>query len=123
MTPTHKALPFEVVVRPYREGARMEDGWVAVERGPYIAGQAVVALDPDGWELTTENFPLDKLREKVAWLPGANLVPVKYVNGARHLIWPGYLLVRFPGGIELPLGPNEVNLLFEPLPPPPEEET
>lgn len=117
MTATHKARPFEVAVRAYRSNANMEDGWVAIERGPYIAGQAVIAVDPEGWELTTENFPLEKLREKIAWIPGANLVPIKYVNGGRHVIWPGWFLVRFPGGIEMPMGPNEVSVLFEILPP------
>lgn len=121
MIATHRARPFEVAVRAYREGARMEDGWVAIERGPYVAGQAVIAVDPDGWELTTENFPYEKLREKATWLPGANLVPVKYVNGGRHVIWPGWYLVRFPGGVEMPMGPNEVTVLFEPLPLSPSE--
>jgi hypothetical protein len=110
---THRARPFAVTVRRYTAG--LEQGFAGITTHDLAHGIYQVASDADGWELTTENFPLERLREKVNWLPGLTLVPFVYARGARHLLLGDTLLVRFPGGLEIPMGPNEVTALFTPV--------
>lgn len=113
---THRARPFPVHIRKYVEGGRMADGYAGITLSDLARGVYIVASDADGWELTTENHPLEKLKEKIAWTPGLSLVPFIYARGARHLILGDAWLVRFPGGLELPFGANEVTEMFEEIP-------
>lgn len=90
------------------------DGFLAVHKeDPNERGDYTVGVDQEGWELSTENYQMPALREKITWRPELRLLPYVLYRGGRQLLVPGSVVVTYPGGLRLVMTVAEAQQLYE----------